>query len=72
MNIFILHCWVTHYWISELQETILTGCQEKEEKRALPLISPVLLSKVKVNLNNVLLLNVIIMLFVEAHHLLKN
>ena len=41
----------------------------REEKRALPLISPVLLSEVNVNLNNVLNLNVIIMLvgwFVEA------
>ena len=64
---FILHCRVTHYWISELHE-ILTGCQERErgreENRALPLISPVLLSKVNVNLNNVLHLNVIIMLVV--------
>ena len=65
---FILHCRVTHYWISELHETILTGCQGRErgreEKRALPLISPVLLSKVNVNLNNVLHFNVIIMLVV--------
>ena len=64
---FILHCRVTHYWISELHE-ILTDCQERErggeEKRALPLISPVSLSKVNVNLNNVLHLNVIIMFVV--------
>ena len=36
----------------------------REEKRALRLISPVLLSKVNVNFNNVLHLNVIIKLIV--------